>query len=86
MYEIVINRKIGKRLAKLSASEQKKIKKVLRDLKKSPLPKGRDLKKLHSKKYPIWRIRIGDLRIIYAFFPKEKIIKVVKIDFRGRVY
>jgi len=86
MWEISINDKIGKRLQKLPTSEQKKIKKTLLSLKHNPLPKGKDLKKLQGKKQTFWRIRIGNLRIIYTFSPKQKLIEIINIDFRGQVY
>ena len=86
MWKIAINDKIGKRLHKLPRSEQKKIKKTLNSLNRNPFPKGKDLKKLQGKKHTFWRIRVGDLRFIYALFPKKKLIKMIKIDFRGRVY
>lgn len=86
MWKVVINDKIGKRLQKLPSSEQKKIKKTLTSLRHNPLPKGKDLKKLQGKKHTLWRIRTGDLRFIYTLLPKKKLIKMIKIDFRGRVY
>jgi len=86
MWKISINDKIGKRLQKLPHSEQKKIKKTLVSLSQNPLPRGKDLKKLQGKKYTFWRIRVGDLRFIYTLLPKKKLIKMIKIDFRGRVY
>lgn len=86
MYKIVINEKLGKRLQKLPLSEQKKVKKTLMSLSHNPLPKGKDLKKLQGKKQTFWRIRVGDLRFIYALLPKKKLVKMIKIDFRGRVY
>lgn len=86
MYRVLVNEKIGKRVAKFPEAEQRKIKKVLDSLRETPLPQGKDLRKLKSTKFPLWRIRVGDLRVIYSFSSEDKVIKVVKIDFRGRVY
>ena len=86
MWRIVINEKIGRRLQKLPPSEQKKIKKVLTNLSRHPLPKGKDLKKLRGQKHEFWRLRIGNLRFIYTFSSKKKLIKIININFRGHIY
>ncbi|MBL7159261.1 type II toxin-antitoxin system RelE/ParE family toxin [Candidatus Microgenomates bacterium] len=86
MWKIAINDKVGKRLQKLPHSEQKKIKKTLTSLSHNPLPKGKDLKKLQGKKFTFWRIRVGDLRFIYTLSSQKKLIIMIKIDFRGRIY
>lgn len=86
MYQVVINDAIGRRLSKLPVSDHKKIKKILQILQENPLPKGKDLKKMSSQNFPLWRIRIGNLRIIYCLLSDKKIIEVVNIDFRGNIY
>lgn len=86
MYQIFINPKLGKRLAKYPASEQKKLKKTLKALTTNPLPKGKNLKKLQGKTQTYWRIRIGEWRIIYHFEPKTKIIQIIDIDLRVNIY
>ena len=86
MFAIIINKAIGKRLARLPTSDQKKIYKVLSDLENNPFPENRDLKKMQGASFPIWRIRIGNLRIIYTVLADSKTIKVADIDFRGNVY
>lgn len=55
--------KIEKALAKLSEKERKKIKQVLTKLFAAEI-KGLDIKKLKDRN-DIFRLRVGDLRIIY---------------------
>lgn len=86
MYQVIINDSIGRRLSKLPESDHKKIKKVLLALQEDPLPQGKDLKKMASQNFPLWRIRIGDLRIVYFLLSDKKVVQVVNIDFRGNIY
>ena len=44
-----------------------------------------DLAKLKGRK-GYYRIRIGDLRVIFRVFEKEKEIYIEKIDHRGKIY
>lgn len=64
--------KIAKALQKLSDKERQKVKTVL-----SQLLAGKtgnlDIKKLKDRN-DIFRVRVGDLRIIYRTDPKEKIM------------
>lgn len=44
-----------------------------------------DIKKLHSST-PLYRIKVGDYRIVFAIFPSEKIIKVLTDMHRREIY
>jgi mRNA-degrading endonuclease RelE of RelBE toxin-antitoxin system len=37
----------------------------LRGLEAEPIPLGKNLKRLHGLKRPVWRLRHGDFRILY---------------------
>ena len=45
-----------------------------------------DLKLISSRKESIYRVRIGDYRIVYEVDEKEKLIMVTKIFPRGKGY
>lgn len=47
-----------------------------------------DLKMLRGKLFGLFRIRRGDLRIVFAYSDSGKVIlvTVVNVDFRGSVY
>ena len=64
--------KITKALQKLTEKERKKIKAVLTKLMDGETT-GLDIKKLKDRN-DIFRVRIGDIRIIYRTDPKEKIV------------
>jgi mRNA interferase RelE/StbE len=46
-----------------------------------------DLKRLKGKLYGFFRIRKGDLRIVFSLMKKEIVIAFVRqVDFRGNIY
>ncbi|GKH34107.1 type II toxin-antitoxin system RelE/ParE family toxin [Muricomes sp. OA1] len=50
----------------------------------SILPDGTDIKKL--KGYDLYRMRIGNVRVIYSINKEVKIINIENIDNRGDIY
>lgn len=64
--------KIAKALEKLSDKERQKIKKILSRLLTGDNG-GLDIKKLKDRN-DVFRLRVGNLRIIYRTNPKEKIV------------
>lgn len=50
----------------------------------SKLPDGTDIKKLQG--YDLYRMRVGNVRIIYSIDNDVKIINIENIDNRGDVY
>jgi mRNA-degrading endonuclease RelE of RelBE toxin-antitoxin system len=46
-------------------------------------PEGLDIKKIGQITY---RVRTGDFRIIVDVYFNRKVIEVVKLDVRGRIY
>ena len=53
-------------------------------LSENPRPAGS--KKLKGKEEYLWRIRVGDYRILYAIEETIKIIDIRRIGQRGNVY
>ena len=48
------------------------------------LPDGNDIKKLSG--HSLYRLRVGDYRIIYTIDKEIRLIDIENIDSRGRVY
>ncbi len=67
----------------LKRNREERIKRALLLLSNTPLPKG--VKKIKGESN-LFRIRVGKYRIIYKVYFNEKIIRIILIDKRSRVY
>lgn len=82
MYIIILQSKAEKSLKKLPRVVQERIIKKLRELKEKPeigVPLTANLSGL-------WKLRIGDYRIIYEIRKSELIILILKIGHRKKIY
>ena len=82
-YEIIIKPSAEKSFAKLEKAQQIKIIKAIENLATNPRPQG--FKKLKSLA-ELYRIRVGNYRIIYSIDNNVLIITVVKIGHRKEIY
>lgn len=80
MYRIIIKKKAKKFIDKLPKNERIRVVKAIEQL-----PNGEDIKKLkgHSD---LFRLRIGDYRIIYAVDNGELVVYVIDVGNRGEIY
>ncbi|HCZ36877.1 MAG TPA: type II toxin-antitoxin system mRNA interferase toxin, RelE/StbE family [Cytophagales bacterium] len=84
MYLIRIKRSAEKELAKLPIQIVKRIVKAIDGLSENPRPSG--CKKLEALKESLWRIRVGDYRIIYYIEDAIRIVEIRKVANRREVY
>lgn len=83
-YAIRISRQALKELERLPATETRRISEAVNNLSENPRPAG--CKKLKGEKEYLWRIRVGNYRVIYSIDDAVKIIEVRKIGDRKNVY
>jgi mRNA interferase RelE/StbE len=83
MYTIEIAPAAERALKKLQADIQKRIIKALLKLQEDPRPAG--VKKL-SGEDDLYRIRVGDYRIVYQIRDNELVVLVVRVAHRRDVY
>lgn len=81
MYSLIVRPKAEKHFAKLPQKLQEKILKSLKKLEDNPFQAGLDIKKLAGT-YKSYRLRVGELRIIYQLNTGIQKISVEDIDFR----
>lgn len=79
MYQLKLSSRVQRELEKLSARDLERIAEALRKLEDNPRPAG--TRKLRGQ---IYRIRVGDWRIIYAILDREKIVLIGKIARRSK--
>ncbi len=84
MYSITIKKSAAKELEHLPGNIIKKITQEIYHLAENPRPAGS--KKLKGSSENLWRIRIGDYRIVYLIEDTIKIIDIRKIGHRKDIY
>lgn len=78
-YKIIIQKSAEKFLRKQNKKMQERLLNAIYNL-----PQGADIKRLQG--YNMYRMRIGNIRILYTVDTAVKIISVEEIDNRGDVY
>ncbi|MEZ4087487.1 MAG: type II toxin-antitoxin system RelE/ParE family toxin [Candidatus Gracilibacteria bacterium] len=76
--------KITKFVNALDAKTRKRLKERLKSLRENPLARSQDVKKLKGWGKSTYRLRMGDIRIIYRL--NDGKVAIIDIDFRGNVY
>lgn len=82
-YKVVVSKSAEKELSKLPTQAIAKILPVLQSLEKDPRPIG--CKKLKGFKN-LWRLRVGNYRIIYAIEDQILLVDVREIGDRKDIY
>jgi mRNA interferase RelE/StbE len=83
MYRILLSRNAEKFVRGLGKKYQKRIGEVIKSFQESSFPYPYSKIKGEVNTY---RIRVGEYRIVYEVDKIENIIRILKIDKRGRVY
>ena len=86
MYDILIHKKAVRSLTNVPGGVLKKFALILEILKINPVPwKEFDVKKIRDSE-DMYRIRIGNYRIIYIFEKENKNIHILKFNRREKIY
>ncbi|MDP2388518.1 MAG: type II toxin-antitoxin system RelE/ParE family toxin [Bacteroidota bacterium] len=84
MYKIEITKHALKEILSLPTKTSKLISKTIENLASNPRPQG--CKKLKGEKEYLWRVRVGDYRVIYDIQDKVEIIEIRKVGHRKHIY
>jgi len=82
-YKIQLKRSVVKTLKSLPRREVKKIGKKIDSLGQKPIPK--DSKKIKGEK-DLYRVRVGDYRILYFFQNSALTVLVIRVGHRKDIY
>ena len=82
-YQILFTRSARRELEELPADIQERVLPKIRSLAQTPRPPGS--KKLRGS-FDLWRIRVGDYRILYEIFDRTHSIEISYIRHRRDVY
>jgi mRNA interferase RelE/StbE len=84
MYTILFKKSAEREFEKLPQSVAKRMVPIIDGLAIEPRPNGS--KKLSGKDQPLWRVRVGDYRIVYLIEDQIKIVEIQKIGHRREIY
>ena len=84
MFRIIVGNSAEKDMEQLPSSALRKIEIAIDGLASEPRPVG--CKKLKGTKELLWRIRVGDYRVIYSIADKIEIIDIRRVRHRKDVY
>ena len=84
MYSIRFKKSAEKEFEKLPSHSIQRVAKAIDALAANPRPVGS--KKLEGQKESLWRVRVGDYRIIYFIEEFIKIVEIRRIGHRKDVY
>lgn len=79
-YKIIFGKAAEKFLKKQDKPTQERLLKAI-----YKLPEGTDIKRLQGYN-DLYRVRVGNIRVIYSIYEDIKIIGIENIDNRGDVY
>lgn len=85
MYKILYSQRSVKFIKKLDSKRREKVKIRMEQVAKDPFAHDSNLTKIHDMDHG-YRLRIGDIRLVYEINSGEKQIIVWKTDWRGSVY
>lgn len=84
MFEIFLDTPAKNFIKKLDSKNSQRIIKAIEKLAEDPVP--HDAKRIYGTSEKLFRIRVGDFRVLYRVDYEEIIIIVVDIDLRKRIY
>jgi len=84
MLKIEFSKDSVKFLKKCENNLYERITKKIEKLSENPFPS--DCKKIYDKKGKLFRVRIGDYRLIYEVFHNKNVLIISKINKRSGIY
>ncbi len=82
-YAVIVARSARKELEDLDSDLVNRIFPKIEALTNEPRPAG--CRKLKGEKF-LWRIRVGDYRVIYAIYDNERKVDIITIRHRSKAY
>lgn len=84
MYQIIIKKSAAKEMELLPIKILQAVTKAILKLSEQPRPKGS--RKINPLSSNLWRIRIGDYRVVYSIDDMVRIVDVKKVGHRKDIY
>ncbi|MDY6970294.1 MAG: type II toxin-antitoxin system RelE/ParE family toxin [Spirochaetota bacterium] len=85
MSRVIVHRRAFKYIQKLPKEHKERIKEILKKLEINPM-EFRDIRPMYGEWTGYYRIRVGNIRIIFWFDNLEDIVYIDHIGPRGNIY
>ncbi len=85
-YIVKIKRQAKRKIQSLSRDERKRITDKIQDMATNPGNPSLDIQQMEGSQKEMYRLRIGDWRIIFARCNRSRVLSIEKIGARGDVY
>jgi len=92
LWTLKVSKDVLKKAEKLPPANKRKLIEFIQKLHTTPFPKGFDIVPVRGKKAKklgergVYRVRIGEYRLIYIVNWEKKIITLAELNPRGRAY
>jgi len=93
LWSVKVSKQVLKKAKELPPANRQKLIEFIQKLHTTPFPQGFDIVPVKGKKAKhlgrkrgIYRVRIGEYRLIYIVNWKEKIISLAELNPRGKAY
>ena len=88
VWEVRYKRSVAADMRRLDAPLRRRMRMAIEERLAADPRRGKRLSGLRERETgrPLWTLRVGDLRVIYAFSDSELWVLVVRVGSRGTVY
>ncbi|MEW5933232.1 MAG: type II toxin-antitoxin system RelE/ParE family toxin [Bacillota bacterium] len=86
MYEVLLHREAAKALRRLPAAYRQRVGEALDAMERDPFSAASDVCKLRGEFEGLWRLRLGDVRVIFAVDTEARRVFVEGVSFREGAY
>lgn len=84
MFEVYLSSHAKRFLKKAQREVYNRIMKKIKELSNNPFPP--DMRRVVGRKEKVFRVRVGNYRILYVIFHEKNELLISDIDKRGKVY
>jgi mRNA interferase RelE/StbE len=86
VFRVIVKHKAEKELGRLPQHYQRDVLELLRALSANPVPRaGYDIDHMEGS-VGVFRVRLGDIRVVYKVDEAVRVVTVIRVATRGRVY
>ncbi len=82
-YELVVPRRVRKAVARLPENVYGRVSRAIDRLVEEPRPHGCIMMRGEED---LWRIRVGDYRVVYAIDDERRVVEILKVAHRRESY